>query len=223
MDSLRRVIARRFDGARERGFSLIELVVAMGIFTIFIAMFVGAVATLSQGTAKAQVTAEASSGALIVFQSIDRQVRYAESINRPGVGASGARYIEFRTLASSSWNGKNNCTQWRYDPSTKRIESREWEDIPGNSPGNFLTKLVNVVERPGVGYPFSMIPATVDGSAKQRLALTLIAGNEDIDAATEIDTSFVAKNSSITSQSNSDADGDGASDNNVCLGTGDRP
>lgn len=216
---LKRLRARL--GATESGFSLMELVVAMGIFTIFVAMFMTAVINLTQGATRAQLTAEASSGVLTVFQNLDRQVRYADAINFPG-DAGGATYIEFRTPASSAPTEVTTCTQYRFLPTEGRIESRSWPDVAGATPTAWSTKLTTVIDKPGANYPFKLIPATSTGSARQQLELRLEAGNESMDAGAAISTTFVARNSGTTSPSNSDSNGDGQSDAPVCLSTGSR-
>jgi prepilin-type N-terminal cleavage/methylation domain-containing protein len=199
----------------DQGFSLIELIVAMGIFTIFIAIFLTAVVSLARGTTQARVTAESSGGALIVFQNIDRQVRYADAINFPGEGiSSGARYIEFRTPASSMATNVTTCTQWRYLPSKNRIESRRWDDTAGSTATPWATKLTTVIDKPGVGYPFTLVPATASVT-KQQLLLTLDAGTAGTSGATSIATTFVARNSSKDSVSNV-AGPDGQSVTKVC-------
>jgi prepilin-type N-terminal cleavage/methylation domain-containing protein len=126
VSALSRVKGRLVKG--EVGFSLIELVVAISLFSVFIALFLTAVVTLIRGTEQVTSTSEASSKSLIVFQNIDRQVRYADSINFPGDGSSGARYIEYRLPASSAPSGITTCYQWRFVPSTGQIQLRQWHD-----------------------------------------------------------------------------------------------
>lgn len=213
--------AVRSSRSSQQGFSLVELVVAMGIFTIFIAIFLTAVVSLARGTTQARVTAESASGALTVFQNIDRQVRYADAINFPGVSpASHYRYIEFRTPASSMSTNLTTCTQWRYLPSENRIESRRWEDSSGSTPTPWATKLTFVIDKPGADYPFSLVPATTN--TKQQLLLTLDAGVAGTSGSTSIATSFVARNSSDDSVSNV-AGPDGQSATKVCNRTDLRP
>lgn len=215
----------RLEAARkdERGYTLIELIVSMGIFSVFIVMFLSAVTGLMREATETQVRSESTSGALIVFQEMDRQIRYADAINYPGTGASGARYIEFRTPASSSLSGDTMCTQWRFTPSKNLIESREWKDVVGNVPTPWETKLTAAISDTDPNYPFSLTPARLDGSAMQQLKLVLDAGTDGVDGSTEVSTSFVARNSSILSQSNADSNNDLISDTPVCLTTGTRP
>ena len=221
---MRRVIRSRLRGVRRdpgAGFSLIELIIAMGIFTIFIAVFLTAVVSLARATTQARVTAEASSGALLVFQNIDRQVRYADAINYPGVGAAtDYRYVEFRTPASSMSTNVTTCTQWRYLPGKNRIESRRWADTAGSVPTPWSTKLTSVIYKADAGYPFTLVPAT--STMKQQLLLTIDAGTAGTSGATSISTTFVARNSSDTSPSNAAGTG-GQSLNPVCQRTDVRP
>jgi prepilin-type N-terminal cleavage/methylation domain-containing protein len=222
-----RAIRRRLglDDQRDAGFSLLELMIALGIFTIFIAMFLAAVVSLSRGTVRARLTTETASGISIVFQNIDRQVRYADSINFPGTGPSGARYIEFRTPASSTKENVTRCTQWRYVPNTGRLESRQWSDVAGAVRPAWSTKLSNVISVSGAKYPFEMVPATQAGTSKQQLVLTIEAGNPSAadKSGSSVTTRFVARNSSITSMSNNDSILPGASNTPVCTVPGDRP
>jgi len=208
---------------RQAGFSLLELTAAMGIFSIFILVFIAAVVGVSRGTTTARNTAQSSSGALIVFQNLDRQVRYADSINFPGAGPSGARYIEFRTPAANSASGVATCTQWRFVPGEQRVESRRWQDITGPTLPSWSTKVGGITDLGGVGYPFSVIPASAVGSTQQQLRLTLEAGDATIGGETSIDSVFVARNSSLQSPSNVDNNNDGNSDTPVCNPTGSRP
>jgi len=191
-----------------------ELVVAMGIFTIFIVIFLGAVVSLARGTSQARITAESTSGVLTVFQNLDRQIRYSDSINYPGAGPSGNRYIEFRTPASSTVENVAKCTQWRYLPDRGRIESRSWPEAAGSVATPWTTKLTNVVSVAGVNYPFRLIPA-VDGT-KQVLVLKVNAGTAGVDAGADIETKFAARNATFEAQSNADANADGTSDTPVC-------
>jgi prepilin-type N-terminal cleavage/methylation domain-containing protein len=211
MSNLRRLLRR--GRTAESGFTLIELLVAMGLFTIFISVFLASVVALIRGTSQAKITAETSSKALVVFQNIDRQVRYADAINAPGDGLSGARYIEYRLPAESAADGKTTCYQWRFVPSTGQIQTRYWFDLPGATATPWATKLTSAQAPavPDANYPFELIPASPSGSAKQQFVLTINAGNPGYDAKADVTSTFVARNSSQSSP------------NSVCLSTGARP
>ena len=195
--------------------TLIELIVAMSIFLIFVTLIIGTTVTLTKSASRAQLVAESSNATVTVFGALDRQTRYADSINYPGTGASGARYVEFRTPGSSSASGITTCTQWRFVPSLARLESRTWTDLTGSVPGAWATKLNNMIDD-GADYPFSLIPAEVASGSRQQLVVKLHAGNGDLDAGAVVSTSFAARNSSYGSPSNPDANNDGVSDVRIC-------
>jgi len=202
------------------GFSLIELVVAMGIFTIFIAVLLTAIVSLTKGATQSRATAESASGVLNVFQNIDRQVRYADAINYSGQSATtGYRYIEFRIPAASAPKGYTTCMQWRYRPADNRIESREWEDVTGSLASTWTTKVTSVVEDPAAPFPFTLVPGA--GVIKQKLSLTLTAGDPSRSATSKISTVYVARNSADSPTSLADANGQSATP--VCQRTAVRP
>ncbi|TFC35936.1 hypothetical protein E3O55_00405 [Cryobacterium sp. MDB1-18-2] len=196
--------------------TLVELLVAMSIFALFVALILGTTVTIAQSATRAQLVAESSNTTVTVFGAFDRQLRYADSINFPGTGPSGARYVEFRTPANSSASGATTCTQWRFVPSTARLESRTWTDLTGSPSASWVTKASNVVDDGGSAYPFALTPA--DGSsAMQQLVVTLHVGNATLNAGAAMTTSFVARNSSILSPSNADVNLNLVSDTPVCV------
>lgn len=203
------------------GFTLVELIVAIGVFTLFIGLILSTTVTLSQSAVRSRLIAETSNATITLFGALDRQARYADSINFPGVGSSGARYIEFRTPANSAASGVTTCTQWRYLPAEGRIESRSWADIGGATPTPWSTKMSDVLDGDDADYPFALVPA--DLSTPQKLVVSIRSGVEHLEAGSTMTTTFVARNSSIQSPSNVDADNNKVSDTPVCLATGDRP
>ena len=221
---MRERVRRRIRGgpadAADAGFTLIELIVAMGIFLVFVAIFLSAMVNLTRGTTRSSNVAQSTSSLLVVFQNLDRQVRYADAVNRPGNGTGGNRYIEFRVPAVSTTDRVTRCYQWRYNKTTGVISSRSWADIAGSTKTPWSTKIESVINVGGSTYPFAMIPAS-STVLRQQFQLTLSAGLGGAD--TDISTKFVARNSSIDSTSNLDANADGSSDSPVCLTTGDRP
>ncbi|CAN5305422.1 hypothetical protein BH11ACT3_BH11ACT3_12640 [soil metagenome] len=207
---------------RAAGFTLIEVIVAMAIFTVLISVSFVAVTQLTRATTSAQARAQSSSAVLVVFQTIDRQVRYASAINYPGVGSTaGVSYIEFFTAAASTNVGYDVCTQWRYDQTSGVLQMRQWKN--GSSPSTFVAKASEIKGSASASYPFTLLPAVAGGALYQRLQLALQAGGARTADRTSITTTYVARNSSIQSVSNADSNGDAVSDNPVCLPVGARP
>ncbi len=210
--------------ARERGYSIIELIVSIGIFTLFIAMILSTVVALSQSSTRTQLVGENTNGAITVFGALDRQARYSDSINYPGAGPSGNRYVEFRTPAESAATHVTTCTQWMFDPAQKMIKSRTWADASGSVATPWVVRLTNVIDDQVAGspYPFRLAPAGTNGSSMQQLVVALHAGNKALDAGAQFTSSFVARNSSTQSPSNADFNGDLVSDTPVCVRAGSR-
>jgi prepilin-type N-terminal cleavage/methylation domain-containing protein len=72
---------RRVDG--DDGMTLMELMVGMGIMTIFMAIFTTAVVAMFSSTSKTQAVKNSSTELNTVFDRLDRQVRYASAIDQP--------------------------------------------------------------------------------------------------------------------------------------------
>ncbi|GAB3121872.1 PulJ/GspJ family protein [Glaciibacter psychrotolerans] len=180
----------------ERGMTLIEMVVSMTIFLIFIALVLSTTVTLAQSTTRTQLTAEASNQALSVFGAFDRQVRYADVILPPTKGASGAYYVSYRTPPGLTSGGGATCTQWRYSPTSALLESRTWTEKRTGAMPPYSLKMSQVIPRAGGKSPFELTPIAEGGPTMQSLTVTLKAGNDDLKAGAEMSTTFVARNSS---------------------------
>jgi prepilin-type N-terminal cleavage/methylation domain-containing protein len=218
MNNVRRlmVFGERRSARRDEGFTVIELMVALAIFSIFLTVVLASIISSTKASTNVQVTSQSSSAELSAFQRLDREIRYSDSINFPGVGSGGDPYIEFRTPSTSVSSGVTLCTQWRYDIPTRSLQHRFWND--GTTPlPNWQTDLTNMPNDGGATYPFQLIPASnaTSGSTMQQLVLTLDTGNVAIKGAA-ITTTFVARNSSNSSPSNSDNISPGVSDSPIC-------
>ena len=156
---------------------------------------------------------------------MDREVRYATDINRPGPGGSGSIYIEYRYMDAGA-DSVPTCVQMRYNTTTRELQRRSW---PENTPGSvsswstYVTKLRNDLSEAGQ-QPFVFLRAGLDSSTgvtyiNQRLTLRLDSGLGDAGdgRGSQLRTTFVARNSSDSSMSNADNDGNGQTDNPVCL------
>lgn len=205
------------------GLTLIEAIISMAIFAIFVAILMTSTVSLTRAASRAEIVARSANSVLTVFQNLDRDVRYADAINFPGLGASGAEYVEFRVPRRNTTTNPT-CTQWRFNSNTGLLQMRRWDDLGSNSsPTAWSTQLTRVVNDPAPGYPFAMVPAKLGGSTMQQLTLTVSAGTLDPTFGAEVSTGFVARNSSIQSPSNSDAAAAGKSDTPVCTFSGSRP
>lgn len=208
----------------ESGFSLVELLIAMLVFAIFLTILLSSITGIVRASTKVSVVASTSNGQLNVFQKFDRQVRYADAVNFPGLGSSGYMYVEFRVNKTSSPNGVTTCTQWRYNTTASSLEARTWPEVANATATPWITMLSNVANDGGPNYPFKLIPA--DSTFKnQQLVLTIDGGLAPVKGAA-VSTTFVARNSLIGTPSNSQTQHAGVSDTPVCwssLSAGARP
>lgn len=200
----------------QQGFTLVELLVSMLVFAIFLTILISSIVGITRASTRVSVIAQTSNGILSVFQSMDRQIRYADSINFPATVANGNVYVEFRTPASSAPNGVTTCTQYRYVPSTLSLQLRQWPDVAGTPAPAWINGLTNVANDGGSTYPFKMIPASSGGSLMQQLTLSIDGGAAPLKGAA-IATTFVARNSSVASPSNAQSLLAGTSDTPVCI------
>lgn len=213
--------------ARDAGLTLIELLVSMGIFSVVVVVFMGGLVSMTRSTTRTEQVTDAGDATRRTFQTMDKQIRYASSINFPGVGPSGAHYVEFLTTARPD-GAPPLCTQWRMDPTARVIQSRTWPDVVGGTRTPWrtvATDVRNVLSGPGAAPPFVLKPVA-GTSVRQQLVVTVDVGRGD--AATgsatgaDIRTVFVARNSSYLSPSNV-PDATGQSITKICNGLWERP
>ena len=187
----------------ESGFSLVELMVAMAIFTVFVVIVLASVVSISRSAVRTQLVGQSTNSTLVVFGSMDRQVRYSDSINYPGVGASGSRYVEFRVPAASTVSGLQAiCYQWRFSIADSRLESRQWNESDPTTATAWSAKLTNVANDGDATHPFQLTAANNTNMPRQQLVITLNPGADAQSAGSSMSTTFIARNTSIKSRSN---------------------
>lgn len=231
---MNRLLSRRDEARRRRteadgGYTLVELIVAMGIFTTVLAVFMSGLMVMFRDTNRTQSAGQNTDALRKVFLQLDRQVRYADGVNVPG--AVGSKwYTEFRTPQDGSRPAR--CYQWRYDTSTGTLAWRSWgatATVPGASTGwRQVANQLATGER-AVGTtatpvkPFVMKRASLDdGTVHQQLVVAINSGRSD-GTGEQLQTTFVAVNSGVNSPGNVSQGTKGvASDNPVCSSTSPR-
>ena len=208
------------DATDEAGLSLIELVVAMSIFTIVLSIYFSALISMSHTTVRAQDSVNASDALRATFNVLDHQVRYATSINSPGQGVSGAWYVEVE--ATDLPEGQPpQCNQWRLDPATNVLSYRTWDEDGTSLATAWRGVSWNVKSLSG-GSPFTFVPAS-GAILRQSLTVSLKVDSVSTAQVAKQETTFIARNSSWKSTSNLDLNSDGVSDTPVCMAGMDRP
>lgn len=120
---IRRIVRDREQRTEsEAGFSLVELIVVMGIFTMILAVITASiVAMMNQGRRETGLSDNLDTARKIV-QDLDTSVRYANAITAPGTVGT-ASYVEYQTGNSGQ---QQTCYQWKWDSSTGLVQSRTW-------------------------------------------------------------------------------------------------
>jgi hypothetical protein len=188
----------------ERGDSLIELVVGMTIMVVFLAIFSGAVIMIARTSSHAQAVAHTSADLNSAFLRLDRQVRYAASISKPGT-ASGSNnwYVEFL----STNTGVSVCTQLRVVPApTRQLQARTWtvagtgfSNLSSWTPyANNVTNATVVTPTTDAPIPFALNTSGAVGLERLNVQLVTASGNPAISSHSDV--TFTALNSAAAFQ-----------------------
>jgi prepilin-type N-terminal cleavage/methylation domain-containing protein len=219
LTTMRRRLRGRAGTGRDTGFTLVEYTVSMAIFTVVIAITAGGIALMSRDVVKTTNLSTSTDQIRLAFTRLDRQVRYASQVNFPGVNTAGTSwYVEF--LAPDG-DGDPTCHQWRLDTTTDLLQQRSWAGPPTAAPTTapaWTTVAVNIANSPTADPPFTFIQANT-GIPFQGIRVKLIGKRVSANtSAVTLETSMSARNTSVMSDSNEDANDDGVSDTPVCQG-----
>ncbi|WP_305789606.1 prepilin-type N-terminal cleavage/methylation domain-containing protein [Symbioplanes lichenis] len=91
------------------GFSLAEVMVTMGIMSVLMVLFTGAILQVYRTVNATETLSEAQAQLGRAFQTFDRQLRYASWVSAPGT-FGGATYVEFAGPQLT------DCYQLRLEP-----------------------------------------------------------------------------------------------------------
>lgn len=180
------------------GFTLVELIVAMTILVIFFAVFSNIATRVFSTTRRQQDRSASVDVSRNITEKLDRQVRYANAINTPGVTSDGTQWVEWR---SGSLNRQQTCYQWRVTPAGL-AQYRSWNPAYGGAATTASTVWTTAgygAGRRGTDPVFSVAGNGSAAQFRQQLTLSFQAGKDAgrDGAATRI--SFTALNSSSPS------------------------
>lgn len=198
----RPVTARRDRRPDDAGYSLIEVLVTMGIMSVVLTMFTTAIVSAYRATGSAEKRSIAQSELHRGFQRFDRELRYASWIAAPGqVGSTW--YVEFAGV------GGTECLQLRLEPGTPAANPGDGTGIlqllrwtPGSPPAQ-TARGQTVASHLVIGAvaPFERQAANTSPYASsdfitdfQRLRIRLTSRVDD--ATSDVDTTFTALNTS---------------------------
>lgn len=152
--------------AGESGITLVEVLVAMTLLSIAMAIFTPAMLEIYRSTSQTQALAGPQSQLNTAVSRLDREVRYAAEISPPGLGYGSEPRVEFLT----TYTGTPVCTQLRLvadSTGAARLQRRSWTYVAGRAAGTPLTDLTGFTTLASdlkPGQPFRVAP-TPTGTA----------------------------------------------------------
>lgn len=196
---------------RDSGVTLMEMMVAMGITTVALAVIAGSFIALFRSTTKTESISNSAATVSAAFNRLDLTVRYAAAISKPGLGSDGNWYVEWSGAVPST----PDCTQLRLDGATHQLEQRTWDLDDESRPvglGSWqpLASGLRTADLPadpskaatpaGPVQPFEL--GSDAASPHQQLVFRLAAADPDNPAATT--TAFDVTFTALNSQSSTD-------------------
>lgn len=109
------------DPAGERGLSLIELLVAMALFTGLLAAVYGVLISVQRQSVDLQARETSVGDARLAVQSMDRQIRSGNVLADPAAETL-PRSLRVYTQA----DGDPRCVQWQVDTGAGTLRTRSW-------------------------------------------------------------------------------------------------
>lgn len=192
-------LGRAVDVGSDDGTSLIELMVAMMLMTVFLAMFTTAIVAMNRAENKTESVSLASSQLNQAFLALDKTVRYSSAISPPGTGTLGDWYVELRATSG----GSEVCTQLRID--TQQLQRRTWTvtNSVGSAPTPWAplsSYVANGGAASGPAQPFLLVaPVVANSTGFQQLTFNLatLSGGGTTQTRSTSSFTFTATNSTI--------------------------
>ncbi len=186
--------------------TLIEMLVAMGLFTFLIGIFMAGIAAMTSVTVRTQASTDSGDEIRRTYQRLDKQLRYASAVNRPGL-AGGDEYLEFQTSAVGVGSDPV-CTQWKLDSDADTLAFRTWSDVDSATASAWTVVANRVRNDPATQPVFTFLPID-ESHTKQRVEVFVdvqsLQGN-----GSELRSTFVALNTTPTTLTNEAATGGGS-------------
>jgi prepilin-type N-terminal cleavage/methylation domain-containing protein len=163
-------LRRRLRRPSDAGYSLVELVVAMGIMSVVLAIVASAVTLMTREVVTTTNLSSSTDDIRAAFSRLDRQIRYATGINQPTRSGNTWR-VEFEGLDG---DGATTCRQWRLVADTDTVQQRSWlaASPPASGPA-WLTVATGIANDPTSQPPFTFVAATA-ANPMQGLEVTLV-------------------------------------------------
>lgn len=161
----------------DAGFSLVELMVTLALFSVLLAIFGASLTLMSKDVRHQLGQSDGLDASRRVLTRLDRDVRYANAINTPVTTGSAPGLTHWVEWRSGIQNQQQTCTQWRLRP-TGEMQSRAWklaqDSTPMSAPSTWKTYATGI-SGPAGGSPFAFPPASVQSTqTRQQLVVSFL-------------------------------------------------
>jgi len=185
-------MSRRAPADRDRGSSLLEMVITVSIMSVFMTVFTTGMIQMYRAANQNQAVADAQTQVHVAFLRLDKQVRYATGISAVDPALA---YVEFLTTNT----GTGTCTELRV--AGRLLQSRSWPQGGAPVTGSWATLASGV----SAGTPFTREdPSPTQSFQRLRLRLTVTEGGSGHQVTRATDITFTALNTSLATTSDDD-------------------
>ena len=197
---------------RERGTTLMEMIVGMGLMGVFLAVFTASMLSVYQASNHTESVTVGSGQLNAAFLRLDKMIRYASAISTPSITANGAGnyYVEIQSTNS----GSTVCTQLRLNTGTQVLSQRSWQVPSAGTATNISSFGALASGIQANGQPFVLVPNGSVDFEQLTFNLQSSLGNN---ASSNSNVTFTALNSNASSEK---ARTDPATPDSVCQEVG---
>jgi hypothetical protein len=213
-DPVTRLRARlRLWARADDGVTLAEMVGAMALMGIFLSLFAGAIALMSQGSSRAETLTSTSGQLNAVFVRLDKAIRYAAALSSPTTVPNAANnyYAEWETTNT----GQAVCSQLQLNTVTGVLRQRTWVVADDGTPGNLTGFTALATDLHPSSAPFAL---TASGALDyEQLTVTL---RSSLGSSTVVSTSSITFTAVNSKDASARAKADPTQPDTVCQEVG---
>jgi type II secretory pathway component PulJ len=173
----------------DAGFTLIDMMVAMTLMTIVMAVFTGAIVRMYRVANNVDAKSVAQASINVAMQRLDREVRYAKGISTPYL-VNNNQYVDMLSIQRVGANTVQQCIQVRVVSGVLAQRTWTFQASPLN-----LSAWVPLANGLTSATPFTYRPPN-DSVGYQQLTVALASGSGS--SADSNTTTFIALNSDRT-------------------------
>lgn len=189
----------RAEADAQSGYSIIELLVAMGIFAVVLSIATAGMLGMTKSMRKVANTNDAARQLDRSMKLLGRQVPFAQDISWPSQTGSDW-YVSYDI---TDVNGTLQCYQWRLVAATDLLQYTTWP-ATSSVTKTWVTMSTGVINDPTTQQPFTLTPAAGTNSVNhEELAVDLFSsrgGNPP--GKSEVQAVLVGANSDVNSSTN---------------------